>query len=139
MKRDREDAWTRVRSANDDFDFDAAARVALAIADDEAEAPEDRAEAMHLLGFIARWFQPWRCPDDGAILFRSALQVWPTHLAAMMSLCEVAAQQRPKDVATLNEFLPRIEAALASMPPGYIQRWNGILNAFGRDAGGAAG
>lgn len=64
VKPDLEQAWKLVESGTDD-NCDSAARIALAIVDETAESASDRAEAMFILGQIARFLQPWRCPDDG--------------------------------------------------------------------------
>ncbi len=132
MKPELEQAWKLVESGTDD-NCDSAARIALAIVDKTAESASDRAEAMFILGQIARFLQPWRCPDDGIAWFRGALRVMPSHLPSMLALCEIAVRARPVDIATLNDLTPQIESLRTSMTAGHQKQWDEVRHLAGLD------
>ncbi len=131
MKPVLEHAWKLVESGTDE-NCDSAARIALAVVENCTDTAEDRAEAMFMLGQIARFLQPWRCPDEGVSWFHSALRVLPSHIPSMLALCEIGARARPMDVATLDELLPRLESLRSSMSLGHVKQLEDARRLAGR-------
>ena len=122
MKPELEVAWKMVESGTDE-NCDSAAIIALAIVHNSSESAEDKADAMFMLGQVARFLQPWRCPDDGVSWFRSALKQVPTHLPSLLALCEISVWAVPMDSSTLDELAPQVEAIRSSMLPGHEMQW----------------
>ncbi|MFN7022029.1 MAG: hypothetical protein ACK4WH_11975 [Phycisphaerales bacterium] len=131
MKQDLERAWKLVELGTDD-NCDSAATIALAVINDAVATACDRAEAMFMLGQIARFLQPWRCPDNGVVWFRSALHMHPSHIPSMLALCEIAVRSQPMDVVTLDELLPRLQSLGSSMTPGHEKQLEGVRRLAGR-------
>jgi hypothetical protein len=129
MTDDIDNAWRLVR-ADDDFSCDEAARVALAVAADVSRSPKDRADALFLLGQIARFFQPWRRSDAGLELFRRATTLSPDHVDSLLAQCELMMGDREHQVSDVHMLLDQVETLRAIMTHDQLQQLSDITKSL---------
>ena len=126
MSQDVDLAWSLFCSG-DKASLNEAWRIATAVADDVARSASERAEALFLLGQLARFLQPWRSSDEGFGYFERAIAIEPGHIDSLLAMCELHLKRSPVSGADIDKVMAQVEKARSSMSSENVRQLECIV------------